>query len=185
MEVIVKPAEIPAGYGNLFEIGDRVKQNSNKEIETIILEVCNANRERQFEIKIIFLKAREHGQDGQSLKTDAKVSVLCRKTGLILSGIEVGLEVGSAFFGGSSNAVGAGLQGFAKAFTGISSHNEKGNNAEITALDHEYQRLGSLISEYSQQKDKADRDHEQASSLIDRIVQSVQRIFELIASGSS
>ncbi len=185
MAVEKTPSKIPVGYENLLEVGDRIKENNSKEIEAIILEVCDRTRDRQFEMKINLLKSREQQQDRQTLAVDAKVGVLTRNTGLILDGCNTFLQVGSAFFGGGGSAIGAGLQGVAQGFHAASSNNDKRNNAETTSYDHDYQRTGSLISEYTQQKDKADREHDQATSMIDRIEQTIQRTFELIASGNA
>jgi hypothetical protein len=182
MTTVEQPVGIPDGYKHLFEIGDRVVKNKNQEIEYIILQVCSEDRKLQMEIRVYSYKARTHAQEEQLLQTIAKVEVLLRKKGLILQGIEVAFEIGSAFGGGTVTKVGMGLHALAQGMSHSAGHLEKKNNSEITLIDYHSQRLRDLASERTQQMQAADREFEQQTSLIDRIMQMIQREFELIAS---
>lgn len=175
---------IPADYEHLFEVGDRVQANKNKEIEAIILEVCSADRKIQFEIKINLLKIREQDQDAQTRMTDAKVAVQVRKRGLILDSAGVACEMGAAFFGGQASSYGLGFQAVGRGWNTTSQYVNKKSESEITSIDYSYQRTNSLLGERSQFIQGAEKQHDQASATMDRITQLTHRSFELVASGN-
>jgi hypothetical protein len=171
---------ISAGYQHLFEMDDRYNMDT-REIEAILYEICEKDRTVQLGRKWTHIDTRYLDQAEQDLITTGKGLALLSKTGLILDSVSVALAICGVFAGGLA----PGFSAAGQAFNTSSQYYGKTTEARVGALDHRYSRSGSLIGEHSQQIQGAEREYEQAISLYERIMQSAQRTFELVASGNS
>ena len=71
-----------------------------------------------------------------------------------------------------------------QAFSKTGEYRSKISESEITIITHRYQRIGSTISDQSQQIQSAERDNAQMYAKLDQFVAAIMRIFELIGSSS-
>jgi hypothetical protein len=177
------PSETPSNYQHLFEMGDRVEEMGKREVENIILDVCNKDREIQFGRKVAHLNTRTLSQDEQSETSNAKASAYRNITALFFDTGAVFFSVAAAFAGGGMPA---GLfQAIAQGFNSTSQYRHKLTESQVEVLQHRYQQVGHIINEDSQQSQGAEREHEQDTTAIDRIMQQTQRTFELVVSGNA
>jgi hypothetical protein len=166
-----------SSYENLFNIGDRIQENKQQDVEAIVLQVCTKSRDIQFARKVNHLNSRTISQDGLANASNGKVKEYEKVMNVLLDIGQIIFTIGAAAVGGSM-----GLSAFSQAFQLFSHCAGNFTQANVTRLDYNYQRLSNLISEQTQQSQTDDREHEQDTTTIDRIVQTSQRSFELIAS---
>lgn len=175
------PSKIPTGYESLFELDEYAEQNEKMEIEAIILKVCDKDREIQFGRKVTNINTRFLNQDEHSAASKAKADAYLSKIGIYFEGASVIFSAAAVYFGGNALRVGV-METFSKACSGGAGYRDKMTTSEVTGHEHRYQRLNNIMSDRSQQIQAADKEHEQDSAAIDRITQSSQRMFEMIAS---
>lgn len=164
---------------------DRLEEMRHKDIELIIHEVCAKDRDNQFRRKVIVIELRDQSQNEQDKTSREKAATYFQKFGVYLDGASVVFAVGSAVAGAQTSAVGGLFHVVSEAFSKTSGYKEKIAQSEIVIFDHRYQRVGSNIGDQSQQIQGAEREHDQMAAMIDRLMQTTQRAFELMASSSS
>jgi hypothetical protein len=174
-----------AGYDDLFDLKDRVEEMHHRDIETIIHEVCAKDRDGQFRRKLIVIETRDLSQSEHDQTNNAKVANYRALYGVYLDGALVICHVGAALAGAQTSMLGGLFQVAAQAFDKTSGYRQKISQSEIEVFTHRYQRIGSNINDQSQQIQSAEREHEQMAAMIDRLMQTTQRTFELMASSSS
>jgi hypothetical protein len=175
------PSVIPSNYQHLFEMGDRVEEMGKREVEDIILDVCNKDREIQFGRKVAHLNSRTLKQDEQSETSNAKAGAYLNITPVILEALSTFCSIVAAF-GGAATGL---FQVIAQASTSTAQYRNKITESRVEVLQHRYQQVGHIINEDSQQSQGAEREHEQDTTAIDRIMQQTQRTFELVVSGNA
>lgn len=185
MAIEEKPPVAPVGYEDLFDLNDRLQEMHHRDIETIIHEVCAKDRDHQFRRKLSVLTTRDLSQDESDKTSNAKVENYRKLYGVFLDGASIACSVGSALAGAQTSVAGGLFHVAAEAFGKTSGYREKISHSEIEILTHRDQRIGSTMSDQAQQIQGAEREHEQMAAMIDRLMQTTQRAFELMASSSS
>jgi hypothetical protein len=168
---------------NLFDLDGRIEKMKIKEVEAIILEVCADDRENQWERKVVSIELRNLSQAQLDASNQQKVNAYLKKFGIYLDGASVVFAIGAAFAGQS---VSGGLFKVASdAFSKTSEQEGKKTQSEITGYDHTYQRIGRLLQDHGQQIQEKHSECKKMTDLIDRLEQTIQRTFELMASSGS
>lgn len=163
---------------------DRLEEMRHKDVECIIHEVCEKDRDNQFRRKVIVIELRDLSHKEQDKTSRDKAATYFQKFGVYLDGASVVFAVGSAVAGAQTSVTGGLFHVVSEAFSKTSNYKEKIAQSEIVIYDHRYQRVGSISNDQSQQIQSAEREHDQMAAMIDRLMQTTQRAFELMASSS-
>lgn len=182
-EAIKQEMKVPqAGYENLFNLDSRVKEMRDKDMEFIIHDVCAKDRDNQFRRKLLVIDLRDKKHDEQDNTSRKKAATYFQKLGVYLDGASVICSVGAAI--GAQTIPGGLFHVAAEAFSKTSGYREKIASSEIEIYTHRYQRVGSTIGDQSQQIQQAEREQKEMAAMIDRLMQTTQRTFELMASST-
>jgi hypothetical protein len=163
---------------DLFDLDGRLEKLKQKEVEAIILEVCADDRENQWKRKCNWIITKNTSQVQLDAVNQQKVDSYLKKFGIFLDAASVLCSVGGAFTGQPTGL----FQVAAQAFNKTSEYQSKTTDSERTGYEHNYQRIARLQQDQSQQVQGTEREHEQMTQMIDRLMQTSQRTFELMAS---
>jgi hypothetical protein len=166
------------GFKDLFELDSHLDKMKGMEIEDIVQKVVTEVREIQQQRKVVHLQTRRLNQVNQTEVSDSKAEAQRKCVGAIYDAASVVLSVAGAATGLTP------LEVFARGFDKASDQSNRVNQADIQSKDHVYTLLGSTINELSQQVHGSDKDSQQAHDLLDRIMNSRQRLIESITSAA-
>ena len=183
MTIEKTPTHISTEYAHLFEIGDHLQNIQNLEVEDIILQVCSKDREIQLGRKFNHINSRIISQDMQAEISSEKARNLRQTNSLYLEGIAVAFHVASAFFGGQTNFTGGSFAALAQAATSAGSYQDKLMRAEEDGLNLSQQRQSSIERDYSQYIQSSDKERDQDTNAIERMIQNSRRQGELLIGG--
>lgn len=170
----------PVSYENLDNLESYLEKMRGEDIESIIQKVMFLDREIQYERKVNSHKSKEICQDEHDKVNATKVKALLNKVSLVFEGSAVALHTAAAVVG-----PGGIYSALAQACTATSQYQKERTNSKVTGMDHRYQVLSSLHQTLAQDIQTAEREHQQDSSMIDRLVQSIDRLFQLMISSSA
>lgn len=177
----IEVTSISNPYKNLFETGERLNEMNKKNVEAILYELCDGERDHKLLLKTNAVKSRTISQDESNKTNTDKVLNYDRTFSLIANGISVGFHVVGAFAGGSTAGI---CQGLGQGLTSMADYRNKNLDAQLEGLSHRYQGVGSRVGEMSQDIQHADREFDQIITTIERVKQSGQRTAELVLSSS-
>ena len=174
--------KIPAGYEHLFNTGDRVNQMQGKEVETIIYEVCEKDRELHQGRKWALFETRTLNRKDHDETNNNKSETRISNWSMGMTAAQIACLIGQAFAG----------QGAAAAFFQAGSHGfDKTGNAfkersqsRYDGFEHHYQRVGTMISDRSQMMNEMDRKHSESHQLATTVSDRIHRMFETTVSAS-
>ncbi len=172
--------------GSLSEAGlaSYVQACHSIEIEDLLLQVCDRDRALQLGRKVAHLDSRNLSLNAQNILSQSKANNFRDKRSLLLELAAATCQFGSSAFGGTANAVGAGLAAFGHGWDAGAKYGDKLINAQGQLLEFNYQRQGHIFSDHSQGAQSAEKGQEQAAVIADRIIQNSRRQSELVAGGS-
>lgn len=149
MTTSIKPISYGEQYAHLYEQQSRIEDNHTMEIEEILLNVCDKDRDIQFSRKRDCFNLRYHSQDSQLRTVNEKTDTLLKPWETCLNGISVCCHVASAFFGGNGNMMGGIANACGNGFSTSAGQLEKVRNAKISTIDHHNNRYRENSGELS------------------------------------
>ena len=179
---MVETAKTKPGFEHLFNQEERVAQMHDREVETILMDVCEEDRKNQYARKLTLIQTRNLDQDAHAKTNAEKVATYLTKTGIFMDCCSLLLSVGSAYTGGQTTMAGGLFGVAAQAFSKTSEHNKDYTHSEQSKIEHKYNRIGANISEEREQIQQAERDNDRNASKLEQSLDKTQRLFEMILS---
>jgi hypothetical protein len=169
------PSSVRAQYADLFEMVDhRIEESQNLEIEEIILEICNKDAKIQLERKVASVNSRALNQMAQAEASNEKANLFRQVKGTYLEGAAVICHLVAV----GSNPI---FTQIGQAFSATNNQYDKIIKSQEEVLGYDYQRMRDTLSDYTQEMQSAEKEHEQDTNAIERMIQNSRRQAELIA----
>jgi hypothetical protein len=176
--------KIPAGYEHLFNTGDRVNQMQGKEVETIIYEVCEKDRELHQGRKWALFETRSLNRKDHDETNNNKSETRISNWSTGMTAAQIVCLMAQAFAGGQGSAVAIGFSAGAQAFSSTGDRFKEHNNSKLDGFEHHYQRVGTMITDRSQMMNEMDRKHSESHQLATTVSDRIHRMFETTVSAS-
>lgn len=159
----------------------------NQPLEFILLAICDAAGRQQHEIKLHLKNTRDLSRLERSLTTDAKINVYLRKEAFIAQVWGTSAQIFSPFARSAFNSelLGTVISGFGQAASPYAHHKEQLNHSEITHLDFKAQRVERQEGDYTQGYQEAAKKSDEFYAMVDRVMQSSQRLFESLSAAAA
>lgn len=153
----------------------------NHDIELIILQICAEDRHTQQKHKWVLIGIRALDRTGQTQQSEEKAGAYLSTAGLTWATAGVVFQMSAAFCGqslpgGIFSAMGLGAQKTGE-------YADQIRQSHITIIDHSYHSAGEFIREESSSIQGAEQDYKGDMQAMERVLQEVQRVVELIFSG--
>lgn len=179
-EVNSAQKSVPHDFANLSDLESYRNAAKKKDIQAIILEVSEKDQSLQWSRKVTNIETRYRFVDASDKVSQEKVDTCLNQDEIKVKSLEVSLLVIGAighgtFVGNIFQAIGNSSQ--------LSSYQQKKDKSIFEMLDHRSMRLRGIVEEQSKSIHQIDQEHQKDSSLIDRIIQTNQRMIETIFGG--
>lgn len=167
-------------FDELFDLQKRLAEFKDQDIEKILDDALNRDRNQLFNRRVLWVNLRHTTQKEHNQTNKERVDNIRQLHGIALHGLSALAGVFSAF-SGPTTMVGGLMQLASQAASKTGEYKKELSQGTNVLKQHTYESLSSIKQEQMQQAQSFDREHKQTASRIEQTLASHQRLFELLA----
>ncbi|CAF23836.1 hypothetical protein [Candidatus Protochlamydia amoebophila] len=173
---------LPSQYQHLITLSPAlINEMGKKSIDILFLDFGMAEGQLRLQNKRLSYQLRLIEKDRQTEKVEKKLAEYDRSAPIVTAAFAGVAAIAGAFAGGAGAQIG---QGISQTISTTREHLDNKSRGRVEHHDHQYQTVGALIQDHSQELQRENQEFDRALSTADRAHQASQRVIEQLANAA-